>query len=69
MKKGSFTGLDLKAGWFESMSSFFILKNERVKLKWSDQKKGKLSPQEIKNWERLIEKRKQKIKKVKNHEH
>ena len=51
------------------MLSFFILKNEWVKLKWSDQKKGKLSPQERKNWERLIEKRKQKIKKVKNHEH
>ena len=53
--------------WFNVFT--FILKNEQVRLKWSDQEKGKLSPQKRKNWERLIEKRKQKIKKVKNHEY
>lgn len=39
----------------------------KVKLQWSNQKKGKLSPQERKNWERLIENRK--LKKGKNHEY
>ena len=48
---------------------FYLKKWEnKIKMKRSE-KKRKLSPQERKNWERLIEKRKQKIKKVKNHEH
>ena len=59
VKKGSFTGLDLKSMMVWINVIIFYLKKWESKVKMKQSEKRKIKSTERKNWERLIEKRKQ----------